>query len=247
MTSKVTSTHNLDTLTNDERVVVAAGREAWNAITKTFDTWCTLGKAIVTLRRKADAIGGRDTFLRLLDQNGLSQIDEGEISRLKRIMAHIEEVRTWHSSLGSLNKQIAWSSPSSVIRHCPIFAKPKEPKAPTFTPSAAAKASELEAAEARVVELDEELATARAAKPMAMTAEAIVEWIVANVSAKVQKKIVEMLTTPKPPKKAKASAEWQWPSQQALQGSRSKAKAPKKEPTPTEKLNRVVDNVMGSI
>jgi hypothetical protein len=106
----------LKALTNDERIVVAAGREAWASITKTFETWVVLGEAIVTLRNKADNIGGRKAFLRLLDQNGLGKIDGGEISRLEKIMANIDAVRAWHKGL-PLNRQIAWSSPSSVIRN----------------------------------------------------------------------------------------------------------------------------------
>ena len=37
---------------------------------KTFDLWVAIGRAIVTLREKADRIGGRQTFKRLMAQNG---------------------------------------------------------------------------------------------------------------------------------------------------------------------------------
>jgi hypothetical protein len=50
-----------------------------------------------------------------------------------------------------------------------------------------------------MTELGEELATARETTgPKALTADAIVEWIVANVPAKVQKEIAARLTEPKP-------------------------------------------------
>jgi hypothetical protein len=169
MTRNIPSTHNLDALTNDERIVVAAGREAWASITKTFETWVVLGEAIVMLRNKANTTGGRKTFQRLLDQNGLGKVDGGEISRLEKIMANLDAVRAWHKTL-PMNRQIAWSSPSSVIRQatgpdgsCLFPSKKAGKPVPKARPSVAAGVSELEAAQERIKELNEELAAANQA------------------------------------------------------------------------------------
>jgi hypothetical protein len=196
MTRNIPSTHNLDALTNDERIVVAAGREAWASITKTFETWVVLGEAIIMLRNKANTTGGRKTFQRLLDQNGLGKVDGGEISRLEKIMANLDAVRVWHKTL-PMNRQIAWSSPSSVIRQATgpdgsrLFPSKKGGKpVPKARPSVAAGVSELEAAQGRIKELNEELAAANQAttpeaptgksKPLAIDGTDFKSWPLAD-------------------------------------------------------------------
>lgn len=115
-------------LTEDERVEVGAAREAWGSIKRTFDMWVTIGRGIQRLRAKADAIGGRRTFQRLMDQNGLGELCSPKLkavtTRLLKIMDNLGPVGAWHNQLPP-HQRVAWGSPSSVVRHCPVFATGK--------------------------------------------------------------------------------------------------------------------------
>jgi hypothetical protein len=55
----------------DEKVVLENSRQAWGVIRKTFDSYVTVGRGVMLIRDKADAIGGRKTFARLLEQEDL--------------------------------------------------------------------------------------------------------------------------------------------------------------------------------
>jgi hypothetical protein len=103
-------------------------------------------------------MGGRKTFQRLLTQQGLDGLDAGTISRLKKIIANLPQVMEWHSSL-PVNKQIAYASPSVVNKHCPVFVKRKQ-SSKSARPLKAAL-STVEQLEARIKELEEELASAK--------------------------------------------------------------------------------------
>jgi hypothetical protein len=47
-------------------------------------------------------------------------------------MERLPEVQAWHATL-TLKKQIAWASPDSIMRKCPVFNPPAEPKPPQST------------------------------------------------------------------------------------------------------------------
>lgn len=111
-------------LNEGERAELEAARGAWVSIRKTFENWITIGRGLQTLRRKADEIGGRKTFQRLLQQEGLGDFVKAKAraTRLLRIMEHLSDVYEWHERLAS-NQRINWASPEAVIRNCPVFKK----------------------------------------------------------------------------------------------------------------------------
>ncbi len=85
MSTKVSQFHNQPesgNLSDDERRVVEGGKDALQSLAKTFDLWVAVGRGIKVLRNKAEAMGGRQTFKRLLEQNGYGSIDKAVISKL---------------------------------------------------------------------------------------------------------------------------------------------------------------------
>ena len=68
-------------------------------------------------------------------------LEKGTVSRLERIMASLDEVLEWRHTL-TPQQRFEWSSPRSIISHCPAFrpAKPQESKpiAPKMTEELAA-------------------------------------------------------------------------------------------------------------
>jgi hypothetical protein len=110
-------------LSQDEIVDVEAGLTAMRSLHKTFDLWVAVGRAVVTLRGKADRMGGRQTFRRLLDQQGFGDLDKATATRLLQILDRLAEVIPWHESLPAKQRR-EWASPSTVFKHCPVFCKP---------------------------------------------------------------------------------------------------------------------------
>src|SRR5215472_1427689 len=114
-----------------ELAAVEDGRTAITALQKTLDLWLAVAAAIKVLRDKADRLGGRQTFKRLMAQNGFSMegrdkvIDKGLVSHLLDVLAHKAEVVAWHAKL-SPKQQREWAAPSTIKKHCPIFAKPDD-------------------------------------------------------------------------------------------------------------------------
>ena len=53
----------LDTLSANERKIVAGGLEALRSLARTFDVWMVVGEGIKVLRAKADRLGGTKAFL----------------------------------------------------------------------------------------------------------------------------------------------------------------------------------------
>jgi hypothetical protein len=110
-----------------------AARSAVTLLKKTLATWLMIGEAVVRAREIADRRGGRKTFMRLIEQQGLSKIvDKATASRLLRIMENRIEVERWHQSLNE-DQQVRWASPTAVFKHCPIFAieKPEGERKPS--------------------------------------------------------------------------------------------------------------------
>ena len=125
-------------LTPDEHAYIKAGRAALALPHKTFEAWVVAGKAIQTLRAKADRIGTREAFARLLGRHGFGELDNATCSRLARIMENIGEVAAWHAGL-TPTQQMEWAAPSTVLLHCPIFGKKMEnitPVKPLTSPQA---------------------------------------------------------------------------------------------------------------
>jgi hypothetical protein len=76
------------------------------------------------------ATSGREAFMRVLEAYGIMPpLEKGTVSRLERIMASLDEVEEWRQTL-TPKQRIEWSSPRSIISHCPAFrpARPQETK-----------------------------------------------------------------------------------------------------------------------
>ena len=112
-------------LSQDERQLVDAAKEAWFALKRTFDQWITIGRGVVCLRERADQLGGRTAFQRLMIENGLGELTTSKakaiVTRLEKIMKpeNISRVQEWHNNLPP-HSQVAWASPhqSCVIARC---------------------------------------------------------------------------------------------------------------------------------
>jgi len=125
-----------------EDETLEAARAAWAGLSKrSFEGWIAIGRGIRILRRRADQLGGRNTFQRLMAEQGFRmdgpkperQFDKTTASRLLLVMEQETEVRIWHQQLTPV-QQAEWASPNAILRHCPIFAKPKstEPSASPY-------------------------------------------------------------------------------------------------------------------
>ena len=202
-------------LTQDERAYIEAGLSALALLRKTFETWVTVGKAIQTLRAKANRIGTRKAFARLLEQQGFGEFikDKATVTRLLRIMENLGEVGAWHASL-PVKQQMAWAHPSTVFLHCPIFKKPKAEGAPkSKQPVKQNDVREREALTARVGELQEELKAAK--DDRTPTFDQAVEIVIAKLAAMPKTKLLATwkeiarrlgeATTRKPARKSKGS------------------------------------------
>jgi hypothetical protein len=119
-----------EAVTLDDTTIFEAARQAVVLLKKTFETWVVIGKAVVRARDIADRRGGGKTFMRLVEQQGLSRVvNKTTASTLLRIMERLPEVTKWHETLTD-RQQIDWAAPTTVLKRCPVFAKPKpnEPK-----------------------------------------------------------------------------------------------------------------------
>jgi len=154
------------TLDRDELALCEAARQSALQPKLTFDNWMTIGRAVAALRKHADRLieegrPVRTTFPRLIEQQGLAQLlGKAKTSRLLTIMDRLPEVQAWHATL-TPKEQIAWASPDSIMRKCPAFKEPAEPKPPQ--PAVRHELADLQVSElqARVAELEQELAGTR--------------------------------------------------------------------------------------
>jgi hypothetical protein len=116
-----------ESLSLGELETVAAGRAAL-ASHKTFDVWVVIGRALQALRDKANRVGGRQTFRRLLAQNGFAMdgkakiLDPAVATKLLAIMDNLPEVIRWYESLPRKEKGV-WSAPTTIYKNCPVFNK----------------------------------------------------------------------------------------------------------------------------
>jgi hypothetical protein len=114
-------------LTKEENQVFEAGRAAAASLAKTFELWITVARAVELARIKADRIGTRQAFQRILEQQGLAGVlgnswasQKSTANKLLTILDHLPEVEQWRSSL-SQAQRINWSAPTTVYKHCPLF------------------------------------------------------------------------------------------------------------------------------
>jgi hypothetical protein len=185
-------------LTPDERAYIEAGLSALALLRKTFESWVTVGRAIQTLREKADRMGTRKAFARLLEQQGFGEFnkDRATCTRLLRVIENLGEVSAWHAGLEP-KQQKAWAHPSTVFLHCPIF---KKPKAEGAKPNARAAKSNNHLS-AVMAERDEYKAAyeklrderAPGAAKAELTFDQAVEILIANLAAMPQAKALETM------------------------------------------------------
>jgi hypothetical protein len=96
------------------------------------------------------------------------------LGQLRRLAAHKEAVVHWHNGL-SRETQWEWASPGAVEKHCPDLAPPEQRadrradnrarqarQAQRVSPRGSGQARDLEQANARIAELEEELTEERA-------------------------------------------------------------------------------------
>jgi hypothetical protein len=147
--------------TQEENTLFEAARQAVTLLKKTFDTWVVIGKAVAAARAKADRMGGGKTFRRILERQHLARVvPPATATRLLKIIENLPAVTTWHSGL-SEERQIAWASPSAVMKHCPALQTTTTPGSRPKRKASKTAERELEQANARNTEQQEELASTR--------------------------------------------------------------------------------------
>jgi hypothetical protein len=116
--------------TPDETATLDNGRQALAQLKRTFLTWVEIGRAVRMLDKKAKSIGGRQIFALLMSENGFpikrdgrGVFEKATISRLLQIMEPqtLPQVLAWHEQLED-HQKLAWASPESVFKRCPVFA-----------------------------------------------------------------------------------------------------------------------------
>jgi hypothetical protein len=149
--------HNqIGSFSADEVAVLEAGRAGVRTLKKTIEIWFSIGRAVQVIRKQADVLGGRNAFERLMEQEGFSLAKYGKrglfqpatITRLLQIMQpdNFTRVVAWHEGLPDHHK-IAWASPDSVFKHCPVFGKAR----PASTAKPKAKTHEKQAQGAELI------------------------------------------------------------------------------------------------
>jgi hypothetical protein len=120
-----------------EREVLDATLTAWESIKKTFQSWMTIAEGLAMFRAKADKLGGRKAFQKILERNKLgyfaSKQGKSTASNLQRIWDKLPEVEAWRKTLTE-RQRYDWASPRAVITHCPVFKKPKAEGEPPRAP-----------------------------------------------------------------------------------------------------------------
>jgi hypothetical protein len=121
-----------DSPLGDDEVFERA-RNGCSYIKKGFDVWINdIRPGVVRCRKIADERGGKKTFQNLLEQHGLADVvNKYAASRLLKISKpdNLEYVIKWHERLTAKEKA-EWSSPSAILKQCPIFKKPPDPDKP---------------------------------------------------------------------------------------------------------------------
>jgi hypothetical protein len=107
----------------DERRILDDARDALISLKRDFEQWRTMGHGLRLLREKAGCIGGRNTFDDLREQAGLGEkqgLKRSVASKLLRVMSELDAVEKWRATLTAQQK-LEWSSPSAILKHCPVF------------------------------------------------------------------------------------------------------------------------------
>src|SRR5215831_7525084 len=95
----LTNAPESEALTLDDITLFENGRQQVNVLRRTFDSWAIIGRCVVRAREIADRRRGGKTFMRLLDQQGitpaLGRSPKTMASKLEKIMKHYAAVVAW--------------------------------------------------------------------------------------------------------------------------------------------------------
>ena len=74
---------------------------ALHTLRKSYESWVTIGRFVVAVRKIADQRGGRLTYYRILEQHGFSDPARMKtvLSKLERMMEKEAEATDWHRRL----------------------------------------------------------------------------------------------------------------------------------------------------
>jgi hypothetical protein len=117
----------LDELTDAQRKAVLDGADAVKELAdfrrRTFELWMRVARGVVAICIVADQPGmSRKARKHLLADNGYGTLNEGTVSRLKRMAEHETAIRIWRDTL-TQNKRDSWNSPTSICNRCPAVRK----------------------------------------------------------------------------------------------------------------------------
>lgn len=128
-------------LSLQEHATLEAAREALHQLKKTFEHWVTIGRGLEALRVKADRLGGRKTFDRMREKEGLGAriVPKATVTRLFHILDNLTDVVRWRENDLDDRERFNWASPSAVFKHCPVFAKDGGAKKPPTASAATLK------------------------------------------------------------------------------------------------------------
>jgi hypothetical protein len=148
--------HNIS---DEERALGDAAVEEIERQRRSFDSWVRIGHAVAAFRRRAEIIGGRQTFMQILEERKIvPPLSKAMISWLERIAPRLYDVQRWRATLTEYQR-IHWSSPQSIVQRCPVFRKPKSVNDDPPKPTRAQKAEQaLSDALCREHEKDREIA-----------------------------------------------------------------------------------------
>jgi hypothetical protein len=116
----------------DPAKIYQEARDAAGVLMRRYEHWLKIGRAVVMARQQSDE--GKGDFLAILAHEGLAEVlgsTKGTVkanaSYLEHIMRDLPEVEKWRSTLTSDYQRMHWSSPRSIMRHCPFFEKHRMP------------------------------------------------------------------------------------------------------------------------
>lgn len=126
-------------LARDDQTIFDNARAAGLALKQTFDAWVTIGRAVVRAKEIAGTYVGKTgsgkVFRNIIVEQELGDIvSQATASHLLQIMARLTEVTAWHETLPAMQR-IKYAAPTTILKHCPIFKKPKTTKEKDFKPA----------------------------------------------------------------------------------------------------------------
>jgi hypothetical protein len=107
-------------LTDAEAEIFSQARIAGDGRRKSFDRWLTFGRAVAAARAIANRLGGKGTFGRILDQQGLGWLNtrgKTSVFYLEAMVRDLPKVLKWREGLDERSR-IKWASPQSVYLRC---------------------------------------------------------------------------------------------------------------------------------